>query len=131
MKQAAIVSTARTGLAKSWKGAFNMTHGADLGGHVVQHAVSRAGVDPTEIEDVLMTHPAIAEAVAVGIPSTEWGEAVGIAITIRPDHSAPTDDELRTLVKNRLRSSRVPEQIVLVDDLPYNEMGKLRLPFCC
>ncbi len=54
MKQAVIVSTARTGLAKSWKGAFNMTHGADLGGHVVQHAVSRAGIDPVEVEDVLM-----------------------------------------------------------------------------
>ena len=54
MKEAFIVSTARTGLAKSWKGAFNMTHGATLGGHVVQHAVARAGVDPAEVEDVLM-----------------------------------------------------------------------------
>jgi acetyl-CoA C-acetyltransferase len=54
MKQAVIVSTARTGLAKSWKGAFNMTHGATLGGHVVQHAVARAGIDPAEVEDVLM-----------------------------------------------------------------------------
>ncbi len=54
MKEAVIVSTARTGLAKSWKGAFNMTHGATLGGHVVQHAVARAGIDPTEVEDVLM-----------------------------------------------------------------------------
>lgn len=54
MREAVIVSTARTGLAKSWKGAFNMTHGATLGGHVVQHAVARAGVDPGEIEDVIM-----------------------------------------------------------------------------
>ena len=54
MKEAVIVSTARTGLAKSWKGAFNMTHGATLGGHVVRHAVERAGVDPGEVEDVLM-----------------------------------------------------------------------------
>ena len=54
MKEAVIVSTARTGLAKSWKGAFNMTHGATLGGHVVRHAVERAGVDPAEVEDVLM-----------------------------------------------------------------------------
>ena len=54
MKEAVIVSTARTALAKSWKGAFNMTHGATLGGHVVQHAVSRAGIDPAEVEDVLM-----------------------------------------------------------------------------
>jgi acetyl-CoA C-acetyltransferase len=54
VKDAVIVSTARTGLAKSWKGAFNMTHGATLGGHVVQHAVARAGIDPAEVEDVLM-----------------------------------------------------------------------------
>jgi len=54
VKEAVIVSTARTGLAKSWKGAFNMTHGATLGGHVVQHAVARAGIEPGEVEDVLM-----------------------------------------------------------------------------
>ncbi len=53
MNEAVIVSTARTGLAKSWKGAFNMTHGATLGGHVVQAAVQRAGVDPAEVEDVV------------------------------------------------------------------------------
>jgi acetyl-CoA C-acetyltransferase len=54
MIDAVIVSTARTGLAKSWKGAFNMTYGATLGGHAVQHAVARAGIDPAEIEDVIM-----------------------------------------------------------------------------
>ena len=54
MTQAVIVSTARTPLAKSWKGAFNMTHGATLGGHAVTHAVQRAGIDPAEVEDVLM-----------------------------------------------------------------------------
>ena len=54
MKEVVIVSTARTGLAKSWKGAFNMTHGATLGAHSVKNAVSRAEIDPVEIEDVLM-----------------------------------------------------------------------------
>ena len=54
MPEAVIVSTARTPLCKSWKGAFNMTHGATLGGHVVKHAVERAGIDPAEVEDVLM-----------------------------------------------------------------------------
>lgn len=54
MTNAVIVSTARTPLTKSWKGAFNMTHGATLGGHAVRHAVQRAGVDPAAIEDVLM-----------------------------------------------------------------------------
>jgi acetyl-CoA C-acetyltransferase len=54
MTDAVIVSTARTGLAKSWKGAFNMTHGATLGAHSVRHAVARAGIDPAEVEDVLI-----------------------------------------------------------------------------
>jgi acetyl-CoA C-acetyltransferase len=54
MTNAVIVSTARTPLAKSWKGAFNMTHGATLGGHAVQHAVQRAGIEAAEVEDVIM-----------------------------------------------------------------------------
>ena len=54
MTRALIVATARTPLAKSWKGAFNMTHGATLGGFAVQAAVQRAGIDPAAVEDVLM-----------------------------------------------------------------------------
>jgi acetyl-CoA C-acetyltransferase len=54
MTDAVIVSTARTGLAKSWRGAFNMTHGATLGGHVVRRAIERAHIDPAEVDDILM-----------------------------------------------------------------------------
>ena len=54
MTTAVIVSTARTPLAKSWKGSFNMTHGATLGGHAVEHAMSRAGIEPGEVDDVIM-----------------------------------------------------------------------------
>ncbi len=54
MQDAVIVSTARTGLAKSWKGAFNMTHGATLGGHVLAAAIERAGIAAGEVEDVIM-----------------------------------------------------------------------------
>ena len=54
MTKAVIVSTARTPLAKSWKGAFNMTHGATLGGHAVEHAIARAGIEAGEVEDVIM-----------------------------------------------------------------------------
>ena len=54
MNEAVIVSTARTGLAKSWKGAFNMTHGATLGGHVLAAAVERARIEAGEVEDVLV-----------------------------------------------------------------------------
>ena len=54
MNEAVIVSTARTGLAKSWKGGFNMTHGATLGAHAVKHAIERARIEFDEVEDVLM-----------------------------------------------------------------------------
>ena len=54
MTDAVIVSTARTPLCKSWKGAFNMTHGAELGGHAVKAALERAGIEGGEVEDVLM-----------------------------------------------------------------------------
>src|SRR5437870_2339792 len=86
MADAVIVSTARTGLAKSWRGAFNMTHGATMGGHVVRAAVERAKVDPAEVEDVLMgcalpegaTGGNIARQIAIraGLPVTAAGVTV-------------------------------------------------------
>ncbi len=54
MPDAVIVSTARTPLCKSWKGAFNITHGATLGGHALHHAIARARLDPGDVEDVIM-----------------------------------------------------------------------------
>lgn len=54
MSEAVILSTARTPLAKSWRGSFNMTHGATLAGHAISHAVQRANIDPAEVEDVVM-----------------------------------------------------------------------------
>ena len=54
MTEAVIVSTARTPLAKSFRGSFNMTHGATLAGHAVQHAIARAGIEPGEVDDVML-----------------------------------------------------------------------------
>src|SRR5213080_5551218 len=54
MSEAVIVSTARTPIGKAFRGAFNVTHGATLGGHVIKHAVERAGIDPGEVEDVML-----------------------------------------------------------------------------
>jgi acyl-CoA synthetase (AMP-forming)/AMP-acid ligase II len=82
-------------------------------------------MSPGEIEDVLLAHPAIADACAAAIPSVEWGEAVGIAVVVRDGHETPSEDELKELIRARLRSSRVPDRIRFVKELPYNEMGKL------
>ncbi len=86
MSNAVIVSTARTPLAKSWKGAFNMTHGATLGGHAVKAAVERAGIAPAEVDDVIMgcanpegaTGANIARQIALraGLPITTSGMTV-------------------------------------------------------
>ncbi|MCB2072667.1 MAG: AMP-binding protein [Novosphingobium sp.] len=82
-------------------------------------------MSPGEIEDVLLTHPAVGDACATAIPSVEWGEAVGVAVVVRDGHEAPSEDELKELIRGRLRSSRVPEKVMFMKELPYNEMGKL------
>jgi acyl-CoA synthetase (AMP-forming)/AMP-acid ligase II len=82
-------------------------------------------ISPGEIEDVLAEHPAICEACAVAIPSVQWGEAVGLAVVLRDTTASLTEAEVKDMVRARLRSSRVPEKILFVSDLPYNEMGKL------
>jgi len=82
-------------------------------------------ISPGEIEDVLLTNPAIADACAVAVPSAEWGEGIGIAIVLREGHPCPAEDDLKQLIRSRLRSSRVPDRVMFVKELPYNEMGKL------
>ncbi len=67
-REAVIVSSARTGLAKSGRGGFNMTHGAAMGGHAIKHAIERAGIDAAEVEDVIM---------GCGTPEGATGQNVG------------------------------------------------------
>ena len=74
MTSAVIVSTARTPLAKSWKGSFNMTYAPTLGAHAVQHAVQRAGIDGAEVEDVIM---------GMSLPEGTQGGNVARLIAIR------------------------------------------------
>ena len=79
-------------------------------------------LSPGEIEDVLREHTCVKDAAVVGIPSEEWGEAVVAAIELS---AAVTVETLQDWVRERMRSSRVPEQIHFWDELPYNETGKL------
>lgn len=75
MREAVIVSTARTGLAKSVRGGFNMTHGAAMGGHAIKHAIARAGIEPGEVEDVFMgcAQPEGATGMNVARNAAVWG----------------------------------------------------------
>jgi len=86
MREAVIVSTARTGLAKSVRGGFNLTHGAVMGGHAVKHAIARAGIDAKDVEDVFMgcalpegatgNNIARASAIWAGCPVTTAGTTI-------------------------------------------------------
>ncbi len=81
-------------------------------------------MSPGEIEEVLLAHPAVDQAAVVGVPDTEWGEKVAAAIVLKPGASASAG-ELQTWVKERLRSSRMPELVDFREELPFNETGKL------
>jgi len=81
-------------------------------------------ISPGEIEDVLMTHDSVTDAMVLGIPSDEWGEAVVAVVVLKPGDDVHIS-ELQSMVRDRLRSSRVPEQILFENELPYNDMGKL------
>ena len=81
-------------------------------------------MSPGEIEDVLIEHEAVFDAAVVGVPDTEWGEAVVGAVVLRSGASASVEG-LQAWVKGRLRSSKVPERLEFWDELPYTETGKL------
>jgi acetyl-CoA acetyltransferase family protein len=76
MKDAVIISTARTGLAKSFRGSLNATHGATMGGHVISHAVGRAGIAPDLVDDVIL---------GCGFPEAAIGMNIARQSAIRGD----------------------------------------------
>ena len=81
-------------------------------------------ISPGEIEEVLLNHPNIRDAAAVGVPDEEWGEVI-IAVVVSRDTESFSESVIKDFTKEHLRSSRTPDKIIQVDELPYNETGKL------
>ena len=81
-------------------------------------------MSPGEIEDVLLEHPAVLDVAVVGVPDEQWGEGVAAAVVLKQGQCAEAE-ELQSWVKDRMRSSRVPQLLQFWPELPYNETGKL------
>ena len=82
-------------------------------------------VYPREVEEVLASHPAVADVAVAGTPSVEWGEEVTAYIVVRTGHRAPDRDELRDFGHAQLARYKLPRRVVVVDSLPRNALGKV------
>ena len=122
MTDAVIVSTARSGLAKSWRGGFNMTHGATLGGHVVQAAVERAGIDPAEVEDVIM---------GCATPEGATGSNIARQIALRAGLPVTTAGvTVNRFCSSGLQTIAMAAQRVIVDQVPVLVAGGVESISC-
>ena len=117
MNDAVIVSTARTPIAKAFRGAFNNTHGAELGGHAVKHAVERAGVDPDEVEDIIM---------GCGLPEGATGGNIARQIAMRAGLPITASGvTVNRFCSSGLQAIAMAAHRVMVDKVPVMVAGGL------
>jgi acetyl-CoA C-acetyltransferase len=122
MAEAVIVSTARTGLAKSWRGAFNMTHGATMGGHVVRAAVERAKVDPAEVEDIIF---------GCALPEGATGGNIARQVAIRAGMPVSVAGvTVNRFCSSGLQAIAMAAQRVIVDRVPVMVAGGVESISC-
>src|SRR2546422_9227633 len=117
MADAVIVSTARTPIGRAYRGAFNNTHGAVLGGHVIQHAVQRAGVEPGEVEDVIL---------GCALPEGATGSNIARQAAIRAGLPVTTAGvTVNRFCSSGLQAIAMAAQRVIVDRVPVMVAGGL------
>jgi len=115
MTDAVIVSTARTGIGKAFRGALNLTHGATLAGHAIRHAVERAKVDPNEVEDVVL---------GCGLPEGATGHNVARNAAIRAGLPVTTSGTtINRFCSSGLQAISVAAQRIIVDQVPVMVAG--------
>ena len=117
MPEAVIVATARTPIGKAFRGALNLTHGATMGGHVIRHAVERAGIDPAEVEDVIM---------GCGFPEGATGHNIARQATLKAGLPVTTSAmTLNRFCSSGLQAISIAAQRVMVDGVPVAVGGGL------
>ena len=122
MTDAVVVSTARTPLCKAWRGAFNMTHGATLGGEAVKHAMERVGIDPAEVEDVIM---------GCAHPEGATGHNIARQIAIRAGCPATVSGmTVNRYCSSGLQTIAIAAQRVIVDKVPIVAAGGVESISC-
>jgi acetyl-CoA C-acetyltransferase len=117
MAEAVIVSTARTPIGKAYRGAFNNTHGADMGGHVISHAVKRAGVEPAEVEDVIL---------GCALPEGATGQNIARQAALRAGLPVTTAGmTVNRFCSSGMQAIALAAQRVIVDKVPIVVAGGL------
>jgi acetyl-CoA C-acetyltransferase len=117
MAEAVIVSTARTPIGKAYRGAFNNTHGADMGGHVIRHAVERAGLEPAEVEDVIM---------GCALPEGATGQNIARQAALRAGLPVTTAGmTVNRFCSSGMQAIALAAQRVIVDRVPIVVAGGL------
>jgi acetyl-CoA C-acetyltransferase len=115
MTEAVIVSTARTPIGRAFRGAYNMTHGATLAGHVIRHAVERARLDPAEVEDVI---------IGCGLPEGATGQNVARVAALRAGLPVTSSGEtVNRFCSSGLMAISIAAQRVIVDRVPVAVAG--------
>ncbi|MFZ1061801.1 MAG: acetyl-CoA C-acyltransferase [Candidatus Rokuibacteriota bacterium] len=115
MADAVIVSTARVPIGKAYRGAFNNTHGATLAGHVISHAVKRAGLDPAEVEDVIM---------GCAMPEGATGQNIGRQSALRAGLPVTTGGAtVNRFCSSGMQAIAIAAQRVIVDRVPIMVAG--------